>query len=139
VSNTVTAKVVPETQRLAFLPKFFGERLMLRSESCVYSNAALVSEDYGGGLWNFYELSNGGFYLAPAGPERFNVTVQGNGYKGEVSADGYGVIVTLFVLGSLCWMVQDEATRDRLSDHYHQLREFADSHGDGAAIFRAID
>jgi hypothetical protein len=138
VSKTVTAKAVPETHRLSFLPEFFGERLMLKGESMIYQQAELLSLDYKGGLWTFYKLSNGGCYLAPETDTRFNVFVHGNDYEGEVSADAFGVIVTLFVFGALCW-IDNETLREKFSDHYHQLRAFAMDHAEAGAIFRAID
>jgi hypothetical protein len=134
----VVAKSVPVVHRLRFPPKYFGERLMMRAEAMIYGQAAALSRDYNGGLWEFYDLSNGGFYLAPIRAERFNVSVQGNDYEGEVGADAFGVIVTLFVLGSLCW-IDNEELREKFSDHYHQLRDYAKDHAEAGAIFRAID
>lgn len=46
-----------------------------------------LSEDYNGGFWNFYTLTNGGFYMAPAGDKRMRLEVDGNGFSGEMSAD----------------------------------------------------
>ncbi|MBB5469384.1 hypothetical protein HDG32_005531 [Paraburkholderia sp. CI2] len=134
----ITRNEVPPTARLAFLPKFFEARLMMRAEAMVYDQAGIMSADYNGGLWTFYTLSNGGFYLAPETDKRFTVYVPGNDYEGEVSADAFGVIVTLFVLGSLVW-IDDEALREKFSDHYHQLRDYAKDHDEAGAIFRAID
>ena len=138
MSKTITAKAVPTVERLRFLPEFFSERLMMKGEALIYQQADQLSADYTGGLWTFYRLSNGGCYLAPETDKRFNVFVQGNDYEGEVSTDAFGVIVTLFVFGALCW-VDNEALREKFSDHYHQLRDFAKDHAEAGAIFRAID
>jgi hypothetical protein len=64
--------------------------------------------------------------------------VHGNGYEGEVSADAFGIIVTLFVYGALAW-VGNEALREKFSNHYHQLRDFAIRHAEASAILSAID
>jgi hypothetical protein len=138
VSKTITAKAVPETHRLSFLPEFFTVRLMMKAEAMIYQQADLLSVDYQGGLWTFYKLSNGGFYVAPDTEKRFTVYVPGNDYEGDVSADAFGVIVTLFVLGGLVW-IDDETLREKFSDHYHQLRDYAKDHAEAGAIFRAID
>jgi hypothetical protein len=134
----ITAKPVPQRQRLGFLPDAFTPRLMIRAEGMIYQQAGTLCEGYEGGIWTFYRLSNGGFYLAPQSVKPFNVLVASNDYEGEVSADAFGIIVTLFVYGSLCW-IDNEALREKFSEHYHQLRNFAKDHPEAGAIFRAID
>src|SRR5580692_4508344 len=85
--NTIVATPVPENRRMAFLPRVFGERLMLVGENLVYSWAKFLSPDYRGGLWSYYDLSNGAFYMSPCAPERLRFQVGGNGFDGEMSAD----------------------------------------------------
>jgi hypothetical protein len=136
--NAITAKVVPPRQRLAFLPELFTPRLMMQAEGMIYVQAAQLSENYTGGLWTFYRLSNGGFYVAPDTAKRFALEVHSNGYEGEVGADAFGVIVTMFVLGALVW-IDNEALSEKFTEHYHQLREFAKDHEEAAQIFSAID
>lgn len=51
---------------MGFLPAFFGEEHMMNGEGLVFCWLRNLSEDYNGGLWNYYTLSNGGFYMAPA-------------------------------------------------------------------------
>ncbi|MFP4891239.1 antirestriction protein [Paraburkholderia sp. EG304] len=136
------ATLVPESRRLGFLPGLFGERRMIRGEALVYAWANRLSPDYTGGLWNFYKLSNGGAYLAPTRPERFNVAAIGSGYEGEMSADAFGVVVTLFALGQVAFEVAESARgadSDKLVDSYHALRSFALDHAEAASILRAID
>ena len=62
--SVITANLVPENLRPHFLPRHLGS-LMLKGEFLVYGWLERLSKDYGGGLWNFYDLSNGGFYIAP--------------------------------------------------------------------------
>ncbi|MFL9933631.1 antirestriction protein [Paraburkholderia sp. RL18-103-BIB-C] len=138
MSKTITAKAVPTVERLRFLPEFFTPRLMIQAEGMLYNQAGQLCADYKGGYWNFYRLSNGGFYVAPETDRRFNVSVQGNDYEGEVGADAFGVIVTLFLLGALVW-IDNADLREKFSDHYYQLRDFAKDHAEAGAIFRAID
>lgn len=138
MSKTITAQAVPTVDRLRFLPEMFGTGLMMRAESLLYHQASQLSVDYTGGYWAFYRLSNGGGYAAPDTAKRFTVYVPGNDFEGEVSADAFGVIVTLFVFGALCW-IENEALREKFNDHYHQLRDFARDHAEAGAIFRAID
>lgn len=130
-SKKITANEVSEEKRFAFLPEFFDDKLMIYGERLVYRWSRCLSSDYEGGLWNFYHLSNGSGYVAPATDRRFTV---------EVSADGSGVIVTMFALNGL---IHEIAARDccydALIDRYYALREFAAQHADAVAIYRAID
>lgn len=112
---------------------------MMRGESLVYAWLRRLSEDYNGGFWNYYELSNGGFYLAPELTGRLCLEVDGNGYSGELSADAAGIVATLFTLGQLAADNQSTDVADVLIDRYHFLRDFARDHAEAAEIFRAID
>ena len=64
---------------------------MMRGEALVFGWLDALSEDYNGGFWNFYTLTNGGFYMAPAGDKRMRLEVDGNGFSGEMSADAAGI------------------------------------------------
>ena len=135
----VTASLVSENERFSFLPRYFGRKSFFLGEPLVYSWLDRLSEDYTGGFWNFYEVSNGGFYMAPAGDSLYRIEVEGNGYHGQVSADAAGIIATFFALGQLAATVQDADECGPLIDRYHFLLEFADAHPEGGAIFQAID
>lgn len=136
--HVIAASVVPEDQRLAFLPAFFGPSLMLYGEALVYKWMGRLSRQYGGGFWQFHTLSNGGCYMAPTSPERLRLTVAGNEFDGELSADAAGIVATLFALGQLA-ATEAEDTRDRFVYQFHWLREYAAEHAEARLIFRAID
>ncbi|MBK8105137.1 MAG: antirestriction protein [Betaproteobacteria bacterium] len=38
--------------------------------------AGMLAEDYNGGLWQFYVLANGGFYMAPDVDRGFEVSAR---------------------------------------------------------------
>ncbi len=139
MNNPITAQLVADERRLDFLPAYFGVTQMMRGEALVYAWMCQLSKDYRGGYWNFYELSNGGFYLAPLKAKRLQLAVPGNGFSGEVSADAAGVVATLFALGQLAAEVEDGDAADELSTRYHLLRDFACGHEEAADITRAID
>lgn len=132
-SSQVTALRVPDDERMNTLPRHFG-RYMLHVEDAVYDFMRQLVHEYGGGLWHFYELSNGGFYMAPQ-MERVTLEVAGNGYSGEMSADAAGVTACLFAFSHLSFQVQN----DVIARHYYQLRDFALEHAEAAGIFAAID
>jgi hypothetical protein len=134
----VAAAPLPEWKRLAFLPRFFG-RYFVRGENLVYAWLSRLASEYRGGLWQFYELSNGGFYLAPLLERPLTVRVDGNGYDGVMSADAAGVVACLFALGQLAHELDGTSAGAALSEHYHRLREYALDHLEAPAILHAID
>ncbi len=133
--SPVTASLVEADARLNFLPAFFGPRLMIRGEAVVYGWLGALSKDYDGGYWNFYMLSNGGFFMAPAGSKLLCVVCEGNGFDGELSPDAVGIVATLFALCQLA----NESGEDHIIHLYHLLREYLHEHPEGGKIYGAID
>lgn len=130
----ITATLVPDHERLGFLPSLFG-RYLFRGESSVYAWMSHLSRDYTGGYWQFMRLSNGSGYLVPTCAARLRLVCD-NGYEGEVSADAAGLVATLYAVNHLANHTGDAP----LIDRYHALREYAlDVHPEAAAIARAID
>ncbi len=130
----ISAKAVPEAERTLFLPNKVGN-LFISFEQRVYAAADALMEGYNGGLWDFFDLSNGGFYMAPESPKSFDVRVDGNGFHGEMSNDAAGIVACLFALNGMAWAHSDE----KIVDLYYQLKEFACDHPEAAAILEAID
>jgi len=64
-STTINAREIPSDERLQLLPRHFG-RHMLTVEYAVYAFMRKLTNQYTGGYWHYFELSNGGFYMAPA-------------------------------------------------------------------------
>lgn len=120
--------------RLEALPAMFGHR-MGYFEALVYEWMATLADEYDGGYWEMYLLSNGGFYMALASKSTFAVSVDGNGFSGELTADAAGVVVCLFALNQLAWSTEEPA----MVDLYYALREFAACHPEARLIFQAID
>lgn len=130
----VVAQRIENSERMMALPRHFGQRLLV-FEGAVYNFMRRFAPGYDGAYWQFYELSNGGFYMAPdGGPFQFSVDT--NGYEGEMSADAAGVTVCLFACSHLAFRYSQD---DVFGDHFHLLREFAAEHAEASAIFAAID
>ena len=85
-------------------------------------------------MWQFFELSNGGFYMSPP-EDSYELTIHSNGFRGHMSADAAGITVCLFAFSHLSF----EYTTDIISRHYHWLLEYAKDHVEASAIFAAID
>lgn len=134
-TSIVLATLVPNAERLDFLPRHFG-RQMITVEQYLYTKLSELSGNYTGGFWTFHDLSNGGCYLAPTAPAQFHVVVHGNDFDGTLSADATGITATLFTLSELAFRLPHIEV---LSTRYHQLRDFAADHAERRLIFRAID
>ena len=126
--------VVPDAQRLGFLPQMFGRRAVI-GEALVYAWMRRLSEDYQGGLWNFYTTTNGAMYLAPCYVRGLRISVDGNGFDGKLSADAAGIVATLFALNQLAHQTDE----DQFIDLYYRLRDFAATHAEAGLIYQAID
>ena len=95
----------------------------------------LSPEDYGGGIWDFYELAGAPLYMAPTSKSRFRLSWEDNGYEGEVSAGAAGIIATLFTLSHLSFSFES----DHFAEGYQRLRAYSDGHPESSVIFAAID
>ena len=132
--HRIEAKPVPMLRRMQILPRYFG-RHMTVAEAMVYRSLEFLCQEYSGGYWEFYELSNGGFYMAPVTDRRMRIQCAGNGFDGEMSADAAGVVACLMAFNALVWK-----TRDEHFEHlFYCLREFASDHPESCAISAAID
>ena len=136
MNTRITANLVPESRRLSITATLFGVRFPLQLEPAVYQFAEFLSGDYRGGYWHFYRLSNGGFYMAPAGESRFAVSAE-NGYEGELSGDALGVSACLYAYSHLSFGEGDFG--ESCARHYHWVRDFALGHAEAGAILAAID
>lgn len=132
--TAILATLVHDHARLDCLPRFFGKHSVL-VECAVFTMLDRMSQDYSGGYWGFYELSNGGFYMAPKADKRFRVMWEDNGFEGEVSADAAGIIACLMAFSHLSFQIAD----DCIVEAFHRLREFAMEHREAGLIFAAID
>lgn len=135
IENPISAQLVAEKDRPDFLAKQLPGSLCVKGESLVYRWLAKLSPQYAGGYWEFYALSNGGFYMAPKDARQFAIAVEGNGFRGTVSADVAGIIACLFALNALACQSANPAVIDR----YYQLRDYALDHPDALSIMAAID
>lgn len=85
--------------------------------------------------WRGRVLSNNGFYLVPNSCLTYGVSVAGNGYEGTMTAEAFGITVSLFALGQIANMTEDDG--DILL--YHALRDYALDHSESVEIMAAID
>ena len=137
MENTPITKILcPLEKRMDFLPKYTGRHFM-KYENMVYGYMNIACTDYDGGLWDFYSLSNGGFFMAFDSDKPLAVEWVDNYFKDTMSAEAASIGVNLFVQNALAWQHPDRA--EMLTDHYFQLRDFALEHKEAAKIMRFID
>jgi hypothetical protein len=134
--RTITRKLISNTQRSHHTTKLFGSCFPLTLEPVIYKFADRLCPEYRGGYWCFYELSNGGFYMAPEA-DCFEI-VSENGWDGNMSADAFGITACLYAYSHLSF--GDEPTRAKMcAQQYHLLRAFMMGHAGAKVILAAID
>lgn len=131
----ITRMLVGARSRMAFMPKHLGARNLMIGQSLFFMYLNKLSDDYKGGYWEFYELSNGGWYTAPRGEQRYRMHWDENYYEGDMSADAAGLTASLYAINHLA----NATGEDHLIQAYHWLREYAVEHPEWEQIGQAID
>ncbi len=136
MDTTITRQLVADDQRTIITADLFGVYFPLQLEPFVYAMTSRLSEDYSGGYWHFYRLSNNGFYMAPDSEGKFQV-VSENGHECFMSGDALGITATLYAFSHLSFGQGDFA--ETFAQHYHWLRAYMFEHAEAGDILRAID
>ena len=134
---SITRTKCPLEQRLTFLPKNVGQNSgrFLRYEHLTYTFMEKACPDYNGGFWEFYSLSNDGFYIAPDSEDLLKMQWHDNYFDGVMSADAAGICISLMAQSAFAWEV-DSA---HFGEKFNALRDYAAEHEEAAMIFRFID
>ncbi|OOG28854.1 hypothetical protein B1C78_00530 [Thioalkalivibrio denitrificans] len=130
----VTAVQVPGDERIGTMPSVFGKHMIV-AEAMVYDMMGRLCDTYHGAYWQFFRLSNGGFYMAPEHDGNMKISWPMNGYEGEMSPDAAGIVACLFAFS----LMAERTTDERFIDLFHALREFAAGHPECRKILAAID
>src|ERR1035437_5066658 len=99
---TITRQQVSDDQRINHTAELFGIHFPLHLEPYVYAVTKAIAREYNGGYWEFYALSNGGFYMSLNSKNSFNVTCE-NGFEGDLSADALGITACLYAYSHLSY------------------------------------
>ena len=134
--DSVSSHCVPDADRLTFTAELFGINFPMRLEPAVFDMAGRLAPEYNGGYWQFYGLSNGGFYMAPQSDTVFEVSCE-NSFEGQLSADALGIAACLYVYSHLSF--GQGAFAETCARQYHWLRDFMLGHAEVSAILGAID
>ena len=133
----ITSILIEETQRIKYTAKLFGNNFPMILEPAIYTFAERLSVNYQGGYWNFHELGNDGFYMAPDDREPFLV-ISDNGFEGIMSADAFGITACLYAYSHLSF-TDDPNLAESCARQYHLLREFMFDHAEIKTILAATD
>lgn len=148
LSGKIIAYKVPEEERGEFLPKNFGISLMLQAESMIFDFMKKNIPDYTGGYYEFYKLSNGGFYMA-INDESVNIKTYN--LNDTISGDAAGIIATIFTIGSLLFednldiifnfnkLNKNPINFESLQNNYYNLLDYAYEHPEWEKIQKIID
>lgn len=134
---TISRSVVPDSDRIDIPARLFGLNFPLRLEPTIYGITQRIAEEYTGGFWHFYTLSNGGFYMAPDHGRTFSVSCM-NYWQGTLSPDALGIVSCLTAYSHLSFGKDDEFPAV-CARHYYLLREYMLEHAEVGAILGAID
>lgn len=122
------ASVVPESERLDFLPKMLGGDLVLifTVENLIYSVAQRICPDYQGGSWEFVSVSDGlGFAYPTHADELEAFTAFGENFK--MDKVSFGIACTLYAFNHAIWHFHDKGDMSRVAvmdNLYHRLRHW---------------
>ncbi|WP_277269595.1 antirestriction protein, partial [Pantoea septica] len=118
--KTVSAQLVPASQRVTFFEDFFG-RLAPKAQQLLTHWMQSHCQDYAGGYWEYFHTSNGGCFAVPGfeGKKRFQILSRD--LSAEMSAEAAGVSAMLTVLKCLAWQVWSENGNDPLIVRLNQL------------------
>ena len=129
----VISTQVPEHRRMSCVFRSFG-RYAVYVEQYAQDVMRESCTAYSGGYWDYFELSNNGFYMAPTGVDRYSVS-RSNYFEGELSAQAVGLMVSL--AGIMTAWGKYEV--DFLALRYESLLDYARSHAEWSLIRQALD
>lgn len=134
MENSIIKTRVPHSKRLDTLPRIFGRHYLL-AEQQVFDYMTTFCSSYTGGFWEFYTLSNNGFFMAYEGELVLDVSYPPNYFEASLSAEAASIGVNLFAQNALAWRTEESFIVDR----YDALRDYALQHAECDLILQWID
>ena len=138
--NALTTTLLPDEQRIDFWPQHFGSiPQWITLEPHIFAWMDRLCDEYSGGIWCFYTLSNDGAFMAPEpdsdDDEKWTLFNPMNGNGAEVSAEAAGIAACLMAYSHHAMRTECDA----MTEHYYRLRDYALSHAESSAIMLIID
>ncbi|MDX8000004.1 antirestriction protein [Xenorhabdus sp. Reich] len=128
--------IVPAPEHSPFAEIFphTGSLELMLLENTFIKAAAVLCDDDRCDRWQYRKVSDTIAYIVPIRPEPAVVRVETTDFKGEVSADAFGLMVTLSVLGYLTTLLK----LDGYAERFGALREYALQHPETQFIRAAL-
>ena len=136
ISTNVTADLVLSENRLAIVDELFGAAFPMRIEPFVYQVSGHISNDYNGGYWDYFQLSNGGFLMIPPSDDYYCLC--DNGFEGMVSAEVLGASACMYAYSHLSFS-DDRRLSELCTKHYYLLRDYIPEMGEVDQILAMTD
>lgn len=139
-TDGIVCTPVPDEQHVVFWPRHFGSiPQWIILEPTVFAWMDRFCEDYSGGIWQFYTLSNGGAFMAPVvgadNDEKWRLFNAMNCNGAEMSAAAAGLAACLIAYSHHACRTECDA----MTEHYYLLRDYALVHPECNAIMHIID
>jgi hypothetical protein len=131
--TTVTRQLVPEDQRIDCTSQLFGFTFPLFIEPTIFSITSRMAPSYQGGYWQFWQVGEDGFYMAPEA-DRLFLAQSMNGWEGRLSADALGICACLTAFSHLSFS-KNEGLGRICAEHYHRLRPVIYEHEEVRAVW----
>ena len=135
--NSIQCQKVADKHRIKHTANIFGIYFPLNFEPTVYNITRDIAHEYNGDYWEFYGLSNGGFYMAPHSDAIYQVECE-NGFEGKLTADALGIAACLYAYSHLSFS-NNSKLAEVCGSQYHLLREYMFTHKEATLILSAID
>lgn len=132
-SHRIKSERVAADARASSLPHHFGEHTE-KVQRRIFAVMKEFAPEYHGGYWHLYNLSNGGFYMAPT-HDVLMLSVPEKRFTGTMTGDTAGIIVCLYSL----YMLALESSTPLFALYHYRLLDFALEHREAAMIFAVID
>lgn len=133
-AGRIEAVLLNPAQRIGCLPRHFGPLCVL-VENAIFDTMGRLCPHYNGSCWDFYELSNGGFFMAPTSLERYRLECDGNGYAGDLAARAAGMGVCAMTFSQLSFWPNGA----RMAEMYYRLRDFIALQPEARQLFALLD
>ncbi|WP_416777287.1 antirestriction protein [Xenorhabdus budapestensis] len=126
MQQNTTPATVPESELSPFAEIFShtGSLELMLLEHTFIKAAAVLCDDDRCDRWQYRKVSDSIAYIVPTRSDFSVVNVDTTDFKGEVSADAFGLMVTLSVLGYLTALMK----LDGYAERFCALREYALQH-----------
>jgi|GEM_PF-2909269 len=111
-------------------------------EQMIYKEARRYS-DYTGGIWKIATVEGyEGQFMYPLGDDKYKVTVNANGYEGEMSNVAFGLFCSICAYEDLMDIAHEQNLDSlalRLKREFDKIMNIIYDHEEGVELVRALD